>query len=111
LQAFALQPGAHLLRQLIQLAVGQELVHAHEGVAVGVLAERFFQQVRDRAVLGVINLRRNAFGVRLQPNLFHLYAAFFFAGRFVAQHGAGFSRHWFWVVPRGTRCISAFYSR
>jgi hypothetical protein len=69
--AAALQPCAHLLRQAVQFSVGQKTVHACIGLAVGVFAKRFFQQVGQRPVLGPVDLRGYAFLVRLQPKLVH----------------------------------------
>ena len=60
LQALALQPGTHLPRQLIELAIGHEFIHAHEGVAVRIFLERLFQQMCYGTVLRAIYLCGNA---------------------------------------------------
>ena len=69
--AAALQPGRQALRHAVQLRIGEELVHADEGVVGGVLLERFLQQLHQGAVLVGIDLRGHAGRVRLQPDLVH----------------------------------------
>nr|GEU28155.1 hypothetical protein [Tanacetum cinerariifolium] len=78
-QATALQPGRHPVRQLVQFAVSEEFIHADESVAVGVLAESFFQQVRDRAELRAVDLGRYAFRHASQ------YLADIRFGQFIAE--------------------------
>ncbi len=71
-QALALQVGAHRLGHLVELAVGQLLVHADVRAAILVFGEAFLKQRHQRGVLRRVDLGRYAGWVVLEPNLVHV---------------------------------------
>jgi hypothetical protein len=77
LQAAALQPGRHAGGQAIEFGKGHGLAHAGVGLAVGVLLEGFFQQVREGAVLRPVDLLGHVRLVRLQPEFVHVFCLVF----------------------------------
>ncbi|MCY1359130.1 hypothetical protein D9M69_456870 [compost metagenome] len=70
-QPARLQPRGKARRHLVEFAVGDGLVHADEGLAVGIGAERRFEQLGKRTKLAGINLGGDAGRVVFQPNSFH----------------------------------------
>jgi len=71
LQALALQIGRERLRHLVEIAIGDRLVHADEGLAVAEFGEAFFQQLDQRWVLGHIDIGGHAGRILLEPDALH----------------------------------------
>ncbi|MNV78824.1 hypothetical protein D3C71_1723400 [compost metagenome] len=71
----ALQPGAQPLGELVELAVLHPAVHADRERLVGVLLQRFLDQLRHRGIGARIDRVGNASGVVLQPDGIHAIKA------------------------------------
>ena len=71
LQPAALQPGRERLRQRIDLAEGQCLVHADIGLGVAILGEALLEQRYDAGIDRRVDIRRYAWRVTLEPEPIH----------------------------------------
>ena len=71
LETLALQIGGKRHRHLVEIAVGDRLVHADERLAVRELGEAFFQQFDQRRVLGDIDIGGHAGRILLEPDALH----------------------------------------
>ena len=71
LQARALQVGGEVARHGVEVAIGDRLVHADEGVAVAELREALLQQHDQRGILRRVDLGRHPRRIALQPDAIH----------------------------------------
>ncbi|MPN42510.1 hypothetical protein SDC9_190067 [bioreactor metagenome] len=68
---YRLQVGGEPARGFVQLAVGQRGAHVEVGHALAETRHAAFEQIDQRPILALIDLRWDAGRVALQPDFFH----------------------------------------
>ncbi len=71
-ETLRLKPRGKMARLFVQFCIGHLAPHADKGTCRRMLAEAALEQIRNGAKLRRIDLRRDAWRIRLQPDLFHL---------------------------------------
>ena len=71
LQPLALQVSGERVRHLVEIAIGDRLVHADESLAAGELGEALLEQLDQRGILGGVDIGRHAGRILLEPDSLH----------------------------------------